>query len=466
MSGFEASNNASASAAIALVRHEGGAMPPSDYAARQRANGGALHTAGVSLADFVAYMPRRDSYIFMPSRELWPAASVNSRVPPVIGSDGKKTTASAWLNINRAVEQMTWSPGEPTLIEDKLIAEGGWIPRSGVRIFNLYRPPILKTGNAAQAQSWLDHLDKVFGDQAEHIVKWLAHRVQRPGEKINHAIVLGGAQGIGKDTLLEPVKHAVGPWNFVEISPTQMMGRFNGFLKSVILRVSEARDLGEFDRFGFYDHAKAYTAAPPDVLRVDEKNLREHSIPNVSGVIITTNHKTDGIHLPADDRRHFVAWSDLTKDDFDADYWARLWAWYGTGGDRHVAAYLASLDLSTFNPKAPPPKTPAFWEIVDASRALEDAETADAIDAASSPDAITLNQVINHTDADFAGWLRDRKNARRIPHRLEACGYVAVRNDGSKDGRWKVKGRNQVIYAKAALSVRDRIIAARNLVNY
>ena len=28
-----------------------------------------------------------------------------------------------------------------------------------------------------------------------------------------------------------------------------MLGRFNGFLKSVILRISEARDLGEFDRF-------------------------------------------------------------------------------------------------------------------------------------------------------------------------------------------------------------------------
>ena len=35
--------------------------------------------------------------------------------------------------------------------------------------------------------------------------------------------------------------------------------------------MNEARDLGEFDRFQFYDHLKAYTAAPPDVLRVDEK---------------------------------------------------------------------------------------------------------------------------------------------------------------------------------------------------
>jgi len=61
---------------------------------------------------------------------------------------------------------------------------------------------------------------------------------------------------------------------------------------------------------------KSYTAAPPDVLRVDEKNLREHSVMNCCGVIITTNYKSDGIYLPADDRRHFVAWSDLTKDDF------------------------------------------------------------------------------------------------------------------------------------------------------
>ena len=71
----------------------------------------------------------------------------------------------------------------------------------------------------------------------------------------------------------------------------------NGFLKSVILRVSEARDLGDVNRYKFYDHMKAYTAAPPDVLRVDEKNLREYSIFNCSGVILTTNHKTDGIYL-------------------------------------------------------------------------------------------------------------------------------------------------------------------------
>jgi hypothetical protein len=209
----------------------------------------------------------------------------------------------------------------------------------------------------------------------------------------NHAIVLGGSQGIGKDTLLEPVKQAIGPWNFVEASPQQMLGRFNGFLKSVILRVSEARDLGDVDRFKFYDHLKAYTAAPPDVLRVDEKHLREHSVLNVCGVIITTNHKTDGIYLPADDRRHFVAWSDLAKEDFTPAYWDDLWGWYAAGGNCHVAAYLAGLDLSAFNAKAPPPKTAAFWEIVDANRALEDAEIADTIDLLGNPPATTIDRI-------------------------------------------------------------------------
>ena len=37
---------------------------------------------------------------------------------------------------------------------------------------------------------------------------------------------------------------------------------------------------------------------------------------NCCGLVITTNHKAGGIFLPADDRRHYVAWSTLTKDDF------------------------------------------------------------------------------------------------------------------------------------------------------
>jgi hypothetical protein len=431
-------------------------------------------TSEISLDDFHAYMPMHQ-YIFIPSGELWPAISINSRLPrqrlakpdgtPLLDDQGKPKTISAsrWLDRNRPVEQMTWAPGEPMLIRNRLISDGGWIERDGVTCFNLYRPPIIRLGDSRKAGPWLAHVHKIYGDDTQHIIKYLAHRRQRPAEKINHALLLGGKQGIGKDTLLEPVKRAIGPWNFSEVSPQQVLGRFNGFVKCVILRVNEVRDLGDVDRFQFYDHMKAYTAAPPDVLRVDEKNLREYSVLNYMGVVITSNHKTDGIFLPADDRRHFVAWSDLSKEDFADDYWKTLCHYYNTGGDQHVAAYLAELDISTFDAKAPPPKTQAFFEIVDASRAPEDAELADAIEALGSPDAVTLEQLANRASPGFAEWLRDRKNARRIPHRVEACGYVAVRNDAAKDGLFKVDGRRQVIYAKADIPLPERKAAAADL---
>jgi uncharacterized protein DUF5906 len=349
------------------------------------------------------------------------------------------------------------------LIKDKLVSDGGWIKRPGCRIFNQYRSPTL-IPKAGDVTPWLDLVHKVFPDEADHIVLWLAHRVQRAWEKINHALFLGGNPGIGKDTILEPVKQAIGPWNFADVSPHRVLGSFNSYARSVILRISEARDLGDWDRFAFYDRMKALIAAPPDVVQINEKHLREYYVPNLCGVVITSNHKTDGIYLPAEDRRHLVTWSNLTQNDFANDYWQKLYRWYASGGNAAVAQYLASRDLSGFDAKAPPPKTGAFWEIVNANRAPEDAELADVLDDLGRPDIVTLDRVASQASVlqpAFAEWLRDSKvNARRIPHRFEDCGYVAVRNPNDSEGRWKIGGRRHTIYGKASLTGSERLDAA------
>jgi hypothetical protein len=425
---------------------------------------------GVTLDDFQAYMPAHN-YIFMPAREVWPAASVDARItdwPTRTTETGDVTMMrpSAWLDRYRAVEQMTWCPGLPEVIANRLIADGGWIERLGCSTVNLYRPPRVARGNPKEAGPWLNHIMRMYPDEADHLIGWFAHRVQRPAEKINHAIVLGGAQGIGKDTLVEPLKHAVGPWNFAEILPEQLLARFNSFVRSVVLRINEAKDQGDIDRFALYERLKIYCAAPPDVIRCDEKHLREHNVMNVTGVIITTNYKTDGIYLPADDRRHYVAWSDLTKDDFIDAYWGELWEWYADGGLENVAAFLTEYDLSTFHPKAPPKKTATWWTIVDANRAPEDAELADVLDKLCDPDVVTLSRLADHAQSGFAEFLRDRKNARRISHRMEEAGYVPVRNDAAKDGLWRVDGKRQAVYGKKVMDLRDRVTAARQLAGW
>ena len=181
---------------------------------------------------------------------------------------------------------------------------------------------------------------------------------------------------------------------------------------------------------------------------------------NVCGVIITTNHKADGIYLPADDRRHYVAWSEHVKEDFTKEFWDRIWTWYAHGGMCHVAAHLAKHDLRDFNAKAPPPKTQAFLEIVDANRAPEDAELADIFDRLGNPDATTLIRLTSEARGDFETWIKDRKNQRAIPHRLEAAGYVPVLNETAKSGLWVINGRRQRIYTKTSLVPRDRLKAA------
>jgi hypothetical protein len=381
-------------------------------------------------------------------------------VTPPIREGKKETPASWWLDQHRSVEQMTWSPGEPLLIENRFIAEGGWFPHPGAKVINIYRPPTIAHGNPSQAGPWTKHVEFVFGEYAERIILYLAHCVQRPHEKINHALVLGGSPGIGKDAMLVPVRYAVGPWNFIEASPKQALGRFNGFLKAVILRISEARDLGEVNQFAFYDATKTMIAAPPEVHRIDEKNVKEYSIPNVNGTIILTNYK-HGLYLPANDRRHYVAWSELTMADFKDSYWQELFQWYENEGIRHVAAFLATLDLKCFDPKAPPPKTPAFWAVVDTHRAPENSELDDVLDGLGRPPVISLEAIKNAPmgaggSNSLYQWLDDRKNRRTIPHRMEECGYVKVLNPDAADGLWKLGNRRQTIYGRADLTPKEQ----------
>jgi hypothetical protein len=439
--------------------------------------------------DFVAHLEAH-KYLYRPTGKLWPRASVNAAVDPVLtGRIDEKGNpvyqpASDWLDEHEPVHQVTWSPGDPEVIEGRLLNQGGWIERPDFRGYNLYRPPTIALGNPELAGPWVDHVHRLYPEQADHIIDWLADRVQRPAEKVNHALLLGSQQGCGKDTILKPVREAVGPWNFAIASPPQVVGRFNGFLKSVILLIPELYDLGDVNKYGFYEHVKPMIAAPPDMHRCDEKFLAEVAVPNVTGVVFTSNQRV-GIYLPAGDRRHLAAWSELDPAGLPAGYFERFHRWLDREqGCQHVAAYLHAVDLTEFDPNAPPPKTEWFWSIVDAGRAPQESELSTLLDHMSAcpgeaewPDAITLAQLVtaernrsgwipeNGSKNDFASWLDDRKNRRQIPHRMEAVGYVAVRNDGAKDGLWRVGGARMAVYAKRELERRDQFAAVNQLLS-
>ena len=180
----------------------------------------------MGLKDFHAYMPMH-KFMFAPTARFvareqrqrpLAAGPLVKRRQPVLDNKGKpiKMPANRWLDQNRPVEQMTWAPGEPH--DHRGPADRGRrLDRARRRaLFNLYRPPMPITGDAARGRAVARPRPQVYPRRRRaHHPLARAPGAAAGGEDQSRA-VLGGLQGIGKDTLLEPVKRAVGPWNFQE----------------------------------------------------------------------------------------------------------------------------------------------------------------------------------------------------------------------------------------------------------
>src|SRR5215831_6334230 len=448
----------------------------------------------IELDDFYALAPA-NRCIYRPTRDIWSNEAVDNRLPPqpLLDASGKPVRsggkvkmipASTWLAQHCSVERMTWAPGEPEVIEGKLLIDDGWIEKSGARTYNTYLPPTIKLGDAAQAKRWLAHWFKLYpADIAEHCIAWLAHRRQHPGIKPNHGLVLIGEPDIGKDMSLVPVRYAVGTWNFRDIALNDLVGKTNDFLCAVIVRVNEARDVGDanrgrIDRYGLHDHVKALMTSPPETHRINRKYVPEYTSLSVTGFITTSNHD-DALYMPSNDRRNAIAKSERTRADFPKEYFDELNHWYHhEGGIGHVVAYLQQYDLSNFNPKLAPPKTEAFWHMVNVDRGPGHGELTDAIEALGEqigkklgkkpdahgdydpPDALTIALLL--TVAPSLEWLIDRKMSRATAHRIQRCGYVATLNRKALEsgGAWKIRGKRTMIYARAELTPDQRHDAA------
>jgi hypothetical protein len=407
---------------------------------------------------------------------MWPNASVDERLPPmplldasgnpVKNAKGKVVMVKATVRLakERSVESLTWDPGKPELIRNCVVVDGGYIEKPGANTYNYYRPPPkIKLGDKTQATRWVEHWKLLYPNDADHIIAWLAHRVQHPGDKINHALVIGGEVKIGKDTLLEAVVRTVGEWNFLNIKLNHLVGKNNGFFKTLIVRLNEVRDTGDqgpVDLYRLNDHMKDVLATPPNTLRINEKYISEYYILNRVGMIVTTNYR-DALNLPPDDRRHYVAFSERHTEEFPTEFWDKFWRWYENGGFAHVAALLYQYDLTGFNPKAEPPKTEAFKYMVAACRGVAYGELADAIDALGNPQALTIDDLI--VAAPSLEWLHEPAKRKFSSYRLSDCQYVAISNPDAKDELWKINGRRQIIYAQRNLTPEQRIRAAAEL---
>lgn len=419
-----------------------------------------------ALSDFWAHIPS-GKIIHGPSRGLWNAGSVDKhlgRIKDAMKTEGPGMLASVFLSQHRPVQGMGWDPSQPMIVEGRMLTDNGWIRTPKCRTFNTYLPADIEHRDG-DVSLFLDHVRFVYPDEWQHIINYLAFKVQHPGDKINHGLVFIGAPGIGKDTILEPAIAALGPHNFKSIGAASFFkSDFNGYLQSVMLRIDEVHDLGGESKYAFHDRTKTILAAPPMGHRINEKFVPEHFAVNVNGVVLTSNH-ADALFLPRDDRRHFVCVSPREQNEFLEGYFDRLYSWFSKGGNEAVAHFLATLDLSGFNAKAPPPKTAGWHMIVAAGIAPESGDMTDAIETMGNPAALTVAGIRQALpgDSPLRAMLDDVKHRRAIPKRLADCGYVAVANPDASSGRWRMGTGKTSIYGRKELTESQRLDAARLL---
>ncbi len=425
----------------------------------------------LSVDDFV-FDTLSGAFFMVPIRTPMVEAGVNALLPRVRIGEGEYISAAEWIRRKKLVTSITWAPGRDAILPGEAWTGNGPIYMDGLSSLNTYlpsqhTPPNLDTADLddirRKARPWIKHVMRVFRDHWAYIIDVLAFKVQSPGVKVNQCIVFDGVPRIGKDSILIPMIYAVGAHNCDSISPSQLVGRFNKFERSVLCVINETSDSGELNKYKFYEHTKAMFAAPPETRRIDEKNLGEYHIPNVALYVITTNSAKGSLHIPVSDGRYYVASSSIaSREEIDHDgYFEKLYRWlYEDGGREAVADYLMTLDVSGFDPKRPPQRTQAWWNVVSASNTEEDVALADALDKLRWPDVITLEELTRR----MPGFEVDTRNAMKaLVHRLDRLerAYVIAANTDAEDGRWKVGSRKVTYYVRRELTMPDRMKAVK-----
>lgn len=328
------------------------------------------------------------------------------------------------------VESSTWWPGKPQIISGFLVNEEGTREAPGRRVYNQYSPPPPARGNPEEAGEWVALVKKMWPEALEHnyFLDYCAHMVQRPEEKCNFAVVLSGEQGIGKDTVLDPVRAAVGNWNCKAINADDVFNQYAPWKQTVMLIVNEIRpSSNEHQASAFYNIMKEIISSTAGgTISMNEKYVKMRHVVNVMRVFMTTNDHLS-LRIESTDRRLLILHSPLRArwdlEEGRPEFFVEFYDWLGKGGEKAVAAFLAARDLSDFRPKAPPPRT-RTWEAIAGSWGEPDDAVKFALEAIGNPEVFFGVELLDPQFDDYESTLAIMKSPRRMAHRMSEAGYV------------------------------------------
>jgi len=335
-----------------------------------------------------AYIQTDDSYFDIQEREEVTRSAFNAvyrhvdcrsvhnskqRILPAHCFDENRQAAGA-----KALAGITYSPGDTVFV-----AREGQV--YGNRWVNA-RPDVSAVP-PGDVSPWMAHCEALLPEPSElkHCLDAMAFKVQNPKVKVNHAILHGGDEGCGKDTMWAPFIWAIaGPnhRNRSIVDNDNLASQWGYDLEAEVMILNELKEPEARERRALANKLKPIIAAPPETLTINRKGLHPYQMVNRVFVLAFTNDPLP-ISIPSQDRRWFCLWSSAPRMDADA---ARdLWAWYGAGGFATIARWLHDRDVSRFNPAAAPAVTDFKINMVESGMSSAESYLVDLMRSRSGP---------------------------------------------------------------------------------
>lgn len=262
----------------------------------------------------------------------------------VIDSNGKSSQASqAWLGHpqRREYTRMVFEPSGGAANEYNLYQGLGVTPKAG--------------DCSMLRQHILEHIcsgdTKIF----DYLEAWVADILKNPSHLPGIAIVLRGAEGVGKGVFGQALMKLFAPHSVHIIQAMQVMGRFNGILKAILFAFLDE---------SFWAGDKQYEGVLKGLISeteiiIEHKGKEPIRLSNYARFLMASN--SDWVVPAGKGARRFLVLDVNDKRKADFAYFKTLTDHINNGGLEAWAYHLANLDCSGIELREVP-KTKALFD--------------------------------------------------------------------------------------------------------
>lgn len=301
----------------------------------------------------------------------------------------------------------------------------------------------------------------------EYLIRWMALRVQRPGQKLEVAIALRGGQGLGKSLWAELFGELFGP-HFIAVSGIHGLAHnFNKHLLQALLVFGDEMNAAG-DRATV---SKLKTLVTQTHIQIEPKGVDSFTAPNRFALIVASNG-AKVVDVDPDDRRWLALDVAPTwKGQFDR-FASLVKSWRDGGGREAFLDYLLSLDLAGYNHRNRPLTRTHSEQIVHSFQGAERIMHA-MLELGATPPIRRGNEErhcpyrqggeVFVPTLDALDWARARGLAGRFEGNLEtALGREMAKAAVTKSLRYSVHGKQVRGFWLAPLPEARRRWAAEN----